>query len=347
CVSGCNCPQGLVLDDGGQCVAPDICPCQHSGELYPAGSKIRQGCNACVCRRQRWHCGTEDCAGTCVATGDPHYITFDGRTFSFLGDCEYVLVRQAEGLFTVTAQNVPCGTSGVTCTKSVVVELGNTVVHMLRGEGTGARGEWGRKGRVLTVPLPAGRDVTVNGVSVRPPKVYNGNGLTLQRAGLFLLLLSRMGLAVLWDGGTRVYVRLQPQHRGRVAGLCGNFDRDAENDLASRQGVLEPSTEQFGNSWRVSLLCPEVDGAAARHPCTENPQRAAWARRRCSILTQQLFAPCHDEVPCQRFHEWCIFDACGCDSGGDCECLCTAIATYAEECSQRGIHIRWRSQDLC
>lgn len=36
-----------------------------------------------------------------------------------------------------------------------------------------------------------------------------------------------------------------------------------------------------------------------------------------------------------------------CDSGGDCECLCTAVATYAEECSQRGISVRWRSQELC
>uniref|UniRef100_A0A8C3JQI7 Uncharacterized protein n=1 Tax=Calidris pygmaea TaxID=425635 RepID=A0A8C3JQI7_9CHAR len=44
-------------------------------------------------------------------------------------------------------------------------------------------------------PVPAGRDVTVNGVSVRPPKVYSGTGLTLERAGLFLLLLSRLGLA--------------------------------------------------------------------------------------------------------------------------------------------------------
>ncbi|CAM9200199.1 unnamed protein product [Bubo scandiacus] len=275
---GCVCPPSTLFLDG-RCVSPEECPCHHAGRLYRPNDTIVRECNTCVCRQQRWHCGQEKCAGTCVATGDPHYVTFDGRAFSFPGDCEYLLAREATGLFTVTAENVPCGTSGVTCTKSVVVVMGNTVVHLLRG--------------------------------------------------------------------TRVYVRLEPQHRGRVAGLCGNFDGDAENDFGSRQGVLEPTAELFGNSWRLSLLCPEVDGTDAQHPCTESPHRAAWARRRCSILQQRLFAPCHNAVPCQRFYDWCVFDACGCDSGGDCECLCTAIATYAEECSRRGIHIRWRSQELC
>lgn len=41
----------------------------------------------------------------------------------------------------------------------------------------------------------------MNGVSVTPPKVYSGPGLSLRPAGLFLLLSTRLGLTLLWDGG--------------------------------------------------------------------------------------------------------------------------------------------------
>lgn len=41
----------------------------------------------------------------------------------------------------------------------------------------------------------------VNGVSITLPKVYTGPGLSLRRAGLFLLLTTRLGLSLLWDGG--------------------------------------------------------------------------------------------------------------------------------------------------
>ncbi|KAJ8374864.1 hypothetical protein SKAU_G00054440 [Synaphobranchus kaupii] len=321
---GCVCPEGTVLLLDDRCVPPAECPCHHNGRLYYNNDTITKDCNTCVCRDRRWHCGSSLCAGTCVATGDPHYVTFDGRGFSFLGDCEYVLVQEREGLFSVSAENVPCGSTGVTCTKSVTLTMGNTAIHLLRGKA-----------------------VTVNGMPVSLPRAYTGSGLSLERVGLFVSLSSRLGVTLLWDGGMRVYVRLSPKFRGRVRGLCGNFDGDSENDFVTRQSIVESTAELFGNSWKVSPSCPDVKDQDLRDPCTISPHRVTWARKRCTVITQELFSSCHQEVPFQQFYDWCVFDACGCDSGGDCECLCTAIAAYAEECNRRGIYIRWRSQALC
>ncbi|MEQ2212223.1 hypothetical protein XENOCAPTIV_027671, partial [Xenoophorus captivus] len=271
-----------------RCVLPDECPCHHNGQLYYTNDTITKDCNTCVCKERHWHCTQTICAGVCVATGDPHYVTFDGRCYSFLGDCQYVLARENSGLFSVTAENAPCGSTGVTCTKSVTLSLGNTVIHLLRGKA-----------------------VTVNGMPVILPKSYSGSGLTLERVGIFVALSSRLGITLLWDGGMRVYVRLAPHLRGQVGGLCGNFDGDTENDFTTRQGIVESTPDLFGNSWKVSPSCPDVDNQDLRDPCALNPHRMTWARKRCAVLTQELFSRCHTEVSFQQYYDWCVFDACG------------------------------------
>lgn len=50
----------------------------------------------------------------------------------------------------------------------------------------------------------------MNGVDVRLPKVYTGPGLSLHHAGLFLLLTTRRGLTLLWDGGQTLPSALSP-----------------------------------------------------------------------------------------------------------------------------------------
>lgn len=47
------------------------------------------------------------------------------------------------------------------------------------------------------------------------------------------------------------------------------------------------------------------------------------------------------------YYSACVSDACACDSGGDCECFCTAVAAYAKACSAAGVCIPWRSPKIC
>ncbi|XP_006815725.2 mucin-2-like, partial [Saccoglossus kowalevskii] len=188
-------------------------------------------------------------------------------------------------------------------------------------------------------------EVTVNGVEITLPKKYNT--IEIARAGLFVVITTEIGLTVIWDGATRVYIKVKPEYSGRLVGMCGNYDGNRENDFKTRSGIVEQVSDNFGNSWKLSDSCGDVNNAETLNPCKENPWRATWAQKRCSILRHQVFEPCHALADPEPFVKWCQFDACGCDSGGDCECLCTAIAAYGEECNRKGVYIKWRTQELC
>ena len=172
-------------------------------------------------------------------------------------------------------------------------------------------------------------------------------------AGLFIFIeLPDFDVVVHWDGGTqsqgignRVQIRAAPSWRGRLQGLCGDADKDADNDFKTPSGVVEANAVIFANSWKSQRFCPDIVEEEKSH-CS--PLRRSWAVEKCSILRHSdIFARCRSELPVGRWAERCERDACGCDAGGDCECLCTAIAAYASQCAKRGIPVAWRSQDLC
>uniref|UniRef100_A0AC11CYP1 Uncharacterized protein n=1 Tax=Ovis aries TaxID=9940 RepID=A0AC11CYP1_SHEEP len=323
CVSGCVCPVGLLSDGSGGCVAKEDCPCVHNEAAYKPGQVIKVDCNTCTCRGRRWECSDRPCLGTCVAYGDGHFLTFDGERYGFEGSCEYTLAQDycvggdtANGTFRIVTENVPCGTTGVTCSKAIKIFLGS--YELILHEGTH---------RVLQ--RGPGGDL--------PYRV--------RYMGVYLTVETHSGVVVSWDRKTSVIIRLRHEYKGRVCGLCGNFDDNALNDFTTRSQSVVGDVLEFGNSWKFSPSCP--DALAPRDPCTANPYRRSWAQKQCSIINSATFSACRSQVDSTRYYEACVSDACACDSGADCECFCTAVAAYAQACHEAGVCVSWRTPDVC
>ncbi|KTG25129.1 hypothetical protein cypCar_00036541, partial [Cyprinus carpio] len=86
-------------------------------------------------------------------------------------------------------------------------------------------------------------------------------------------------------------LQLDPKFKGKVCGLCGNFDGNAKNDFMKHNGEVVTDPEDFGNSWKVNPDCPDVTNMI--NVCKENPHRRVWAVKQCSIITTDVFKDCH------------------------------------------------------
>ncbi|XP_049676673.1 mucin-2 isoform X17 [Accipiter gentilis] len=322
CVSGCVCPEGLFDDGKGGCVEEKDCPCIHNNQWYSPGQKIAVDCNTCTCQKGLWTCTEDVCYGTCMIYGSGHYITFDGKFYDFDGSCDYVATqdfcgdKNSSGSFSIITENVPCGTTGVTCSKAIKMFLGKTELKLENKD-------------YKEIQRDIGDDV----------RYWN------RTVGLYLVIEASNGVMLIWDKKTTVFIKLTPDYKGKVCGLCGNFDDKSNNDFTTRSGLQETNALKFGNSWKQSSMCPDITQEIK--PCDVKPHRKSWAEKECSIIRSEVFKICHSKVDPIPFYEACVHDACSCDSGGDCECFCSAVAAYAQECTKAQACVFWRTPDIC
>ncbi|KAM4617822.1 mucin-5AC-like [Discoglossus pictus] len=322
CISGCICPEGLVYDGKASCIPEQDCPCIHNGASYIPGASIKAGCNTCICRNRRWQCTHKACLGTCAVYGDGHYITFDGKKYAFSESCEYTLAQDycgnngQSGSFRVITENIPCGTTGSTCSKSMKIFMGGN--ELLLNE---------------------------DKIEFLQRDIKNNIRYEIQRRGIYMVFKAENGMNVLWNKRSTVLIKLSPDFQGKVCGLCGNYNGNSNSDFTTRSQSVVENMFEFVNSWKLSPNC--LDAVARNDPCLVNPYRKSWAQKQCSIITSVVFQACHPQVDPLTYYDACVSDSCACDSGGDCECFCTAVATYAQACSEAGVCIKWRTPAIC
>ncbi|KAM5248545.1 mucin-6 [Ctenodactylus gundi] len=325
CEPGCVCAKGLYENTNGQCVPPEQCPCDFAGVSYPGGTELHTDCKTCTCMQGRWTCQpSTHCPSTCVLYGEGHVITFDGQRFVFDGNCEYILAtddcgtNSSQPTFKVLTENVICGKSGVTCSRAIKTSLGGLSITMADGSYV---------------------------VSGEDPQVH----FQVQPSALNLVLVAgipgRLNLTLVWNKHMSVSIKISRVSQDSICGLCGNDNGNMKDDFETRSKYVASSELEFVNSWKESPLCG--DACYIADPCSINTFRRSWAERKCSIINSQTFSACHSKVYHLPYYEACVRDTCGCDLGGDCECLCDAVAAYAKACLDKGVCVDWRTPDFC
>ena len=308
--------------------------CIHMGTRYNEGDQIQPDCSTrCICRNGEFFCQIQSCVAdgaTCYAWGDPHYRTFDLKKFDFQGTCEYILTQSCNSSeFAVSVSN-NAHNSYVSCTDLVRVTLPNNSLEVLLGRG----GAVTINNRIHTS--------TDDGVLLQTDDVEvvrNGRQVNV--------IMITLGVRVSWDGLYRVDVTVSTSWRGRLCGLCGNYNGDPNDDFVTPANIPTSSAITFSQSWLINngadRACEEPP-----HPLPCPADVMADAQAHCGVLRESHFSSCNDMVDPTDFIESCVYDYCHCNEVDREECYCNSLSVYARACSANGIILQsWRENYCC
>ncbi|KAF0882930.1 ZAN protein, partial [Crocuta crocuta] len=351
CKPGCVCNSGFLFH-GSQCISASSCNCFYNNNYYEPGAEwFSSNCTErCRCRPgSRMECQISQCGthtvcqlkngqygcqpygtATCAIYGDPHYLTFDGRYFSFMGRCTYILAQpcgnSTEPFFRVAAKNEDRGQEGISCLSKVYVTLPEVTVTLLRDRRT----------------LVGGKQVTLPAV---PSK-----GIFLASSGRFVELQTAFGLRVRWDGDQQLYVSVPSTYSSKLCGFCGNYDGDGSNDNQKPDGSPAQDEEELGNSWQT---VEDEDKECQKNPaippsCKSGLQNSLSGLQFCGRLldTRGAFEACLPHLKAISFFKSCMFDMC--KFQGLQPVLCAHMATLTEICQDAGYTVKpWRESQFC
>ncbi|XP_075764391.1 zonadhesin [Pelodiscus sinensis] len=350
CQPGCQCNPGHLLS-GEHCVPHADCGCFHNHTYYQPGEIIySEDClEICQClSNNETHCSNASCgpsqycashrdgvqgcfpidSAACVASGDPHYTTFDKRKFDFQGTCTYVLARPCNASlalapFAIYAENENrFGQNSVAYVRALSVELPGTTIALLKNH-----------------------VVQVNGSQVTLPAAPTP-GVSVYLSGTFAEVRTDFGMVVRYDGNHYAEVRVSSQYWSSLCGLCGDYDGDPNNDFQTPMGDAVSSAGDFGDSWSVGNCTSSSPSVTP--PCPAEAQLEYEGPRACGILLAPNgpFSPCHSLLSPMTFFRDCVFDLCA--GEGDRRQLCAALGNYGAQCQDRNLTLgTWRNQTFC
>ncbi|XP_071372153.1 IgGFc-binding protein-like [Centroberyx affinis] len=334
CVESCQCNKGYLLS-GGKCVPYNKCGCIHQGSYYhpkenfwidqqcqrqcvcqPTSRKVMCAQSRCqvgeVCKVQNGVLGCHtDGSGVCIAKGDPHYTTFDGRDFDFHGNCTYLLAAHCPSWgdledFSVEVQNQMKGPTNLSFSRLVKMLVSGYSIEMSY--------DWSNM-------------VKVNGLLLSLPSVLSQGKVKIYMIGLSMLIETDFGIVVTYNSDL-LTVHVPRVFSGGLCGLCGNFNGDPEDDLMA-EGESDMSVAV--TRWRTNSGHGCVDVPMNTSQCHPQENDVYRGKDFCGRLldTEGAFQSCHKAVDPRGFFDNCVYDLCSGNGNQTTLCLfCPSNSEY-------------------
>lgn len=286
----------------------------------------------------------------CTASGDPHVRTHDGQAIDVTGACRYLLTKSTVEsdvcTFSVKINNSHKNLNTSSWVKSVEIDIYDTKINL-------------------------GQDykLYVDGYFHYSPNFLAGGNVRVYMSGQWLVVWSECGLVIWWDGQGSVVVRVPSKYHGQLAGVCGNCNGVEHDDFTTADGrnVAEyPAWKRdslITNSYVIkektrpgeNLMQKNCTILAPDNPCSAERKKAASKPDMCGLLDitmkESPFYQCMVFYPylARRVYQACIRDVCGyLELHIKIDLIIrTYMAEFAQECSQRGFIVNYRTSTFC
>ncbi|KAJ8309988.1 hypothetical protein KUTeg_011853 [Tegillarca granosa] len=228
----------LALNTDGKC-----------GKCHPLAKCRKNG--RCKCKRGYYGDGVNSCESSesclCMASGDPHYKTFDGQMIHFMGTCKYTLSKSLtindECAFNIEVKNEHRrNNKRVAYTRLVDLTI------------------YGK-----TIRVGQGGHVFINHERKYLPVKTPDSKLRVFNSGKYVQIWTKCGIEVNFDGNHAVSVVVPAKYKRKMTGLCGDCN-GRRDDFRTKEGKDVTNAKNrytlIGNSFAV-----EDDSDITRKRC--------------------------------------------------------------------------------